>query len=142
MKENPLEEFGIQIQDSKTSIELDDVIEKMPEVASYEDLQLADSETPEIFQSFSQYPYIVRDIAVWISEDDSAEELKKLLVEKAGDLLKGEPRLVDEYAKDGRVSFAHRLIFQSEDKTLTDEEVNASMKDIEEAISQKGWEVR
>ena len=50
--------------------------------------------------------------------------------------------MVDEYKKEDRVSYAHRIIFQSNEKTLTDEEVAEHMEKIEKAIKDKGWEVR
>ena len=95
-----------------------------------------------LFRSFSQYPFIVRDVAVWVSESTDIEEVVNLIKENAGDLLINEPRLVDEYSKDGRVSYAYRLVFQSSEKTLTDEEIGKVMKKVEEAISEEGWEVR
>lgn len=93
------------------------------------------------YKPFSIYPFILRDIAVWVPETVSKEELLGLIKENAGELLVKD-RLFDEFKKEGRVSYAFRLVFQSFEKTLTDVEVNEVMKVIESKIKEKGWEVR
>ena len=50
--------------------------------------------------------------------------------------------LFDTFKKDGRISYAFRLIFQSMEKTLTDTEINAIMEKIGSDIKVAGWEVR
>lgn len=95
-----------------------------------------------IFSPISPYPCITRDIAVWMPEAIPATELSELIKEKAGPLLVTEPRLVDTYSKGGRTSNAFRLVFQSFEKTLSDEEVNTIMETVYEAVKGKGWEVR
>ncbi|MCA9365303.1 hypothetical protein KC723_00235 [Candidatus Kaiserbacteria bacterium] len=50
--------------------------------------------------------------------------------------------LFDEFSKDGRKSYAFRLVFQSPEKTLTDEEVNNIMEKINAAVAALKWEVR
>jgi phenylalanyl-tRNA synthetase beta subunit len=91
---------------------------------------------------WSLYPFIVRDIAVWVPEGTEAEKLRDIYKEFGTELLQGEPKLVDTFTKDGKISYAFRLIFQSYDKTLTDEEINAIMSKITEKISSLGFEVR
>lgn len=93
------------------------------------------------YKPFSIYPFILRDIAVWVPETVSKEELFSLIKENAGELLVKD-RLFDEFKKEGRMSYAFRLVFQSFEKTLTDVEVNEVMKVIESKIKEKGWEVR
>ena len=57
-------------------------------------------------------------------------------------VIKG-PELFDEFKKDGKTSYAFRLVFQSYDRTLTDQEVNEVMNTITEKITeQEGWQVR
>ena len=58
------------------------------------------------------------------------------------ELLINEPYLFDSFSKEGRTSYAYRLIFQSYEKTLTDEEINSIMEKINTKISSLGWEVR
>jgi phenylalanyl-tRNA synthetase beta subunit len=50
--------------------------------------------------------------------------------------------LFDTYEKEGKISYAYRLVFQSLEKTLTDVEAGDIMKKIESTITEKGWEVR
>lgn len=96
-----------------------------------------------VFQVWSTYPFISRDIAVWVKEEEGKKELEKIIKENSGDLLIKEPRLVDEYKKDGKISYAFRLVFQAMDRTLTDEEINQIMAKIYNEIGKKeGWQVR
>jgi phenylalanyl-tRNA synthetase beta chain len=82
-----------------------------------------------------------RDIALWVSEGVSAEEVEKTLNEPAGDLrLRSD--LFDEFTKEGKTSYAFRLVFQAKDRTLTDEEVAKIMERVYQAVSAKNWEVR
>ncbi len=94
------------------------------------------------FKMWSNYPFISRDIAVWVPVEEGKEKLKNILKENGTELLVKEPYLFDEFTKEGRTSYAYRLVFQSYEKTLTDEEVNPIMNKITEKISSLGWEVR
>ncbi len=140
-KDQPLEPFGIKITETYMQIDLGKVIGNLPEISSYEGL-LDRANSVQMYEPFSQYPSVVRDIAAWVPENTNREELVSCIKKYTGDLLARTPRLVDEYTKDGRVSYAHRLVFQYFDKTLTDQEVGEIMKKIEEAFANKGWEVR
>ncbi len=94
------------------------------------------------FRPWSKYPYITRDIAVWTPEGTNPEVLEKLYTSAAGELLACSPRLVDQFTKDGRTSYAFRLVFQSYDHTLTDAEVEPVMAAVTRAAVEQGWEVR
>jgi phenylalanyl-tRNA synthetase beta subunit len=96
------------------------------------------------FQMWSLLPFISRDISVWIPNNENGEDLKKIITENGTNLLVKEPYLVDSFAgKDGRISYAFRLVFQSYDRTLTDAEVNDIMTTITNKIKEKsGWQVR
>ena len=83
----------------------------------------------------------MRDIAVWVPAEIKSEEVLNIVRENAGNLLV-QNKLFDEYKKDDKVSYAFRLVFQSQSKTLTDDEVNNVMKTIEGKIIKKGWKVR
>ncbi len=91
---------------------------------------------------WSIYPFITRDIAVWVPIHVSPDELIKIYKDFGTELLVTEPKLFDSFTKDKKKSFAFRLVFQSYDKTLTDEEINGIMLKISEKISSLGWEVR
>ncbi|MFZ4500507.1 MAG: phenylalanine--tRNA ligase subunit beta [Minisyncoccia bacterium] len=77
------------------------------------------------FQVWSPYPFIVRDIAVWLPEGDSSakETLEKLVDEFSVAHTVIPSVLFDTFSKEGKVSYAYRFIFQSHEKTLTDAEI-------------------
>ncbi len=93
------------------------------------------------FKAYSSYPFISRDIALWTPEGTSAHDIELLLRDRAGELLI-RPSLFDEFKKDGRISYAFRLVFQSFDRTLTDEEINVIMESIYTEMKGRGFEVR
>jgi phenylalanyl-tRNA synthetase beta chain len=94
------------------------------------------------YTNVSQYPFVLRDIAVWLPSETSSDDLVNIIKNNAGNLLVKEPRLFDEYQKEDKTSFAYRLVFQSYEKTLTDDEVNKIMDSINYEIDSKGWEIR
>ncbi|HEU0085941.1 MAG TPA: phenylalanine--tRNA ligase subunit beta [Candidatus Paceibacterota bacterium] len=96
-----------------------------------------------VFKMWSLYPFISRDIAVWIPESQGPEKLETLLRENGTDLLVKNPQMFDSFTKDGRTSYAFRLVFQSYDRTLTDAEVNQVMEAIVAKIKDNSeWEIR
>lgn len=95
------------------------------------------------FKMWSLFPFIVRDIAIWIPEKDNPADLIKIFKEKGTELLVKEPKIFDSFNKDGRTSYAFRLIFQSYERTLTDEEISKIMIEIEKKIKENSqWEIR
>jgi phenylalanyl-tRNA synthetase beta chain len=74
------------------------------------------------FEPWSNYPFIVRDIAVWVS-DGQENDLQKIITEFAAAYCARPATLFDTFSKDGKTSVAYRLVFQSTEKTLTDAEV-------------------
>jgi phenylalanyl-tRNA synthetase beta chain len=136
------EEMHVAYADKKniTEISLDEFCKDMPLNFS---LELRSYNLEAKFKMWSLFPFIARDIAVWMSEKDNPEILKKLLTENATGLLIREPYLFDSFTKDGKTSYAFRLVFQSYDRTLTDQEVNDIMTKITNKIKEKnGWQVR
>ena len=93
------------------------------------------------FKSYSPYPFVSRDIALWVPEDVSASDVEAILREEGGELLV-RVTLFDEFKKDGRISFAFRLVFQSYEKTLTDVEVGERMQKITGTLLSAQYEVR
>jgi len=99
--------------------------------------------TPAInYRPFSVYPRITRDLALWVGEGIEAEAVAKIIIAQAGPLLADLPILFDEFAKAGKKSLAFRLVFQSSEKTLTDEEVSQALAPILTALTAQGWELR
>jgi phenylalanyl-tRNA synthetase beta chain len=100
------------------------------------------SPLPDVrYEPFSRYPFITRDIALWVSEGTSADEVLEVIRKHAGELLVRSAKF-DEFTKDGRTSYAFRLVFQSMDRTLCDDDANHRMESIAAAVKERGWEVR
>jgi len=108
------------------------------EASAYEDLPLSHTER---YQPFSRYPFIVRDIAMWIPTETMSDDVLTVIRKAAGELLVRSEKF-DEFKKGEKTSLAFRLVFQSFEKTLTDAEANAVMEKVYAAVKQKGWEVR
>jgi phenylalanyl-tRNA synthetase beta subunit len=97
------------------------------------------------YEPFSRFPYIVRDIAFWISvrptRSNMEDEVLDMIKKEAGELAH-KIWLFDRFEKEGKVSLAYRLIFQSFKRTLTEVEVNQVMEKVSKALQAKGFEVR
>ncbi len=102
-------------------------------------LPLVTSDTS--FKSLSAYPFVLRDIALWVSEDTSADAVTDIIRTEGGAMLVRIDQF-DSFTKDGRTSYAFHMVFQSAEKTLSDTEVNAVMDAIQKAMKIKDWEVR
>lgn len=111
------------------------------DIQSLEDLPISESDK-NTFTMWSIFPFITRDIAVWVPEETQTDELIDLYKNCAGDLLVRTPYIFDSFSKDGKKSIAIRLVFQSYEKTLTDEEIGPIMQKIESELQQKGYSVR
>ncbi len=97
----------------------------------------------KVYQKFSAFPRIIRDIALFVPEGTSPESVADIITSNAGDLLVRGPVLFDEFHKDGRVSLAFRLVFQSPERTLSDVEIKEVMDKVESELKKQGdFEVR
>ena len=108
------------------------------ETADYEDMPVSQNIK---YKPFSKYPFVTRDIALWVPEGTGADMVKEIILKEAGALLM-RIDLFDEFKKEDKVSYAFRLIFQSFEKTLTDQEVGEIMNKINIFLKDKGFEVR
>ncbi len=116
---------------------------------SYEAILSIDSIKGEKFSPWSQYPFIARDIALWVPEGVTSDEVEQVIRENAGDFLVRGPRLFDTFTKpaspvggEGKTSYAFRMVFQSSDRTLTDEDILSPMENIAKVIHTNLWEIR
>ena len=77
--------------------------------------------------SVSRYPAVLQDIAVVIDKAVPAAEVKTVIEEAGGNLLR-DVRLFDLYRgkqiEEGKKSLAYSLTFQADDRTLTDKDAN------------------
>ncbi len=112
--------------------------ESVTEVNAYGDLPTS---TTERYKIFSRYPSITRDIALWVPASTSSDVVRTAIASSAGDLMV-RLDLFDEFKKGEQTSYAFRLVFQSFEKTLTDDEANTAMKSVYDAVAAKGWTVR
>ena len=119
-------------------VNLTELIASLPNPESYEAFEKS---ADVAYKAPSQYPAIARDIALWVPETAEASSVEAALSEAAGGLLVRSD-LFDTFTKDGRTSYAFRLVFQSQEKTLTDEEANAQMEAVNKVCADNNWEVR
>ncbi len=152
-------------------IEIEEIINSLPHPKEDIDLGALVTSTSDSrrFTPISQYPFSARDIAVFVPGDagennenggnteDGKENGKTAVLDAIKSALDEEQQkllvsttLFDVFTKQAksegeqtRTSYAYRLIFQAEDRTLAQEEVDDAMKAITEKMSEmEGWEVR
>ncbi len=117
---------------------LNDAITHAPIPSQYEPLTNILSAT---YASYSLYPFVSRDVALWVPEGTTAKEIETLIRAQAGSLL-ARVTCFDEFIKEGRVSYAFRLVFQSLEKTLTEAEIVPPMEAVTVTLQNNGFEIR
>lgn len=94
------------------------------------------------FRMFSLYPFALRDIAVWTPSGTEEDQVCGLILKEAGELLARIDQF-DRFEKDGKISYAFRLVFESFEKTLSDGDLAPVMERITAALNaQPDWQVR
>jgi len=149
IKEMTLEEFYAGIQKENSSALLQPSAGTFRQQNSLTAFQKQNFSAP-VFKMWSLFPFIARDIAVWVPEGVSSEEVANIIKENAGEMVVRGPELFDEFKKpaspaggDGKISYAFRLVFQSYERTLNDQEVNDIMTKITNKIKENtDWQVR
>lgn len=96
----------------------------------------------DLFKMWSIYPFIVRDLSLWVNSDNDKEIVFDILKKEGGEFLSSMPRLVDRFVKDEKISLSFRMIFQSYEKTLIDEDINKIMDKISKQLLEKGFVLR
>ena len=97
------------------------------------------------YKKGSDYPAMSRDIAFFVndelgkSEDDIENMIKGEVAKQP--LIENYFRF-DIFKKDGKTSYAYRFVFQSYEKTLTEEETKAVMGEISNTLTAQGFEIR
>lgn len=140
---NELEKvLGINLPESTDEVlefNLDELITNLPDLEAYPEPQTVAEGM--IYKAYSQYPFILRDIAVWTPTRTLSDSVLKVIEKYGGELLV-RIDLFDEFEKGDKKSYAFHLVFQSHKKTLTDKEVGVIMQKIESEMQDKSWEVR
>lgn len=98
------------------------------------------------FKEISKYPTISKDLAILIDKNISADKIAKAIKKSAGSLLT-KTEIFDVYEgkniPEGKRSIAYSLSFGTNDRTLTDEEINNVMNKVIENLKNKmGAELR
>ena len=87
-----------------------------------------------------RYPSVVRDVSILVADTLSAATVRGT-IRSAGPATLIQIREFDRYqgpgVPDGKVSLSFRLTFQSPERTLTDDEVQAAMQGIVEALARE-----
>ncbi len=125
-------------------IDFDSLIDTLKEPNTYEPTTF--SNLPVVsYKSIPPYPFVARDIAMWVPDNITWEDIHNLTLEIHNHLI-NRIDLFDTFSKEKegvkRTSYAFRLVFQASDRTLTDEEVNKMMEPYYELFKSKGFEIR
>ena len=83
------------------------------------------------FKPYSSFPEISRDLAFWTDDNFVHNDFCEIIRENGGDLVEN-VSLVDEFThpKTNKQSKCYRIVYQSNDKTLTNEEINEIQENI------------
>jgi phenylalanyl-tRNA synthetase beta chain len=93
-------------------------------------------EEERAFRPLPKYPAVMRDISVLLSVNVRIGEVMEAINNAPSNFIE-DVNLIDEYVDekfDGKQSLTFRIIFQSEDKTLTDIEVDRDFAKIISAL--------
>ncbi len=125
-------------------INFDKLIESLPEPKDYE--ALLQNKINVSYKSISPYPFIIRDIACFTPVDTEWETVLDIINKNNNSLIVSRS-LFDTFKKtfeDGTVkmSYAFRLVIQSFEKTLTDEEANIIADKTYNDLKEVGYEIR
>lgn len=119
---------------------IDDLIETFTEPLSW-DISVP-KEISQKYQPISAFPFIARDVALFVPNGTEPEKVLDCIREEAGELAVRFWKF-DEFVKNGKQSFAFRIVFQSFSRTLTDEEANSVMEKIYKVLKERfGAEIR
>jgi phenylalanyl-tRNA synthetase beta subunit len=139
------ETLGIKIEGKKDlnifETNFSELVEKLPEPPeSYEKFERPAKDIK--YKPISSYPFALRDIAIFVPKNIKDIDVLAIIKKESGNLLVS-TKLFDEFKKDDKISYAFNLVFQSHEKTLSDEEVNKIMEKVTNTLnSSNNWQVR
>ena len=97
------------------------------------------------YKEISKFPSVKKDLAVIVDKDITSEEIAKQIKKAAGSLLL-KSKVFDIYTGVGidenKKSMAYSLEFGTQDRTLTDEEINGILDKIIKALEKQGALIR
>lgn len=136
--------YDVSMKSMVMELDFDTLIDTLSEPDTYETPTFASLPTVS-YKAISPYPFISRDIAIWVPGNTTWQDINTIL-NKVHNTLVIRVDLFDTFTKeiDGieKTSFAFRLVFQSSDKTLTDEEVNEMIEEYYKLFKDNNYEVR
>jgi phenylalanyl-tRNA synthetase beta chain len=85
-----------------------------------------------------KYPSIIRDISMWVAQTTRVGDIMQAIQENGLTYIE-DVDLMDEYIpkKSKVIGYTFRIVFQAEDRTLTDKEVNKIMEKIVAELKRK-----
>ena len=93
------------------------------------------------YKEISKYPTVKKDISIVVDKNITSNEIAVAIKKSAGSLLQN-TEVFDVYTgkgiEEGKKSLAYSLTFGTNDKTLTDEEINKVLEKIIERLSKIG----
>lgn len=91
------------------------------------DLLINNAKVKQQYKSLPKFPSVTRDIALLVDDSVLVQDIHKVIKSKGGNLVE-KIELFDVYKgkqiPEGKKSIAYRIVYRSEDKTLTDKDVN------------------
>ncbi|MBI4128410.1 MAG: phenylalanine--tRNA ligase subunit beta [Parcubacteria group bacterium] len=97
------------------------------------------------YKIYSRYPSAVRDISVLVPVRTKVEDVLNIMEASGGELVR-DIDLFDLYEGSnlptGRKSMAFHIVYQSDERTLTDEEVDRLQQRMMRLLEKNEWEVR
>ena len=93
------------------------------------------------YKPYSNFPMVLRDLSVVVNKDITQGEVEDVIKTSVSSSLLRSLRLYDLYQSDekmpGKKSLTYALAFQSDERTLTNEEVNTVQEKIIKNLSKK-----
>jgi len=92
------------------------------------------------YKPIPKFPQVTRDIAMLVDDSVNVAQIEKIIKKCSGNLLE-ELTLFDVYKgkqiPEGKKSVAYSAVFRAEDRTLTDDDVNAIFNKIVESLNKE-----
>ncbi len=96
--------------------------------------------TRQTYQSISRHQELTRDLAIVVDEQVPAQDIQEAIVRHGGELLRS-VTLFDIYTGDpipaGKKNLTYSLVYQSQERTLTDAEANELQERILQALQRE-----
>ena len=94
-----------------------------------------------IYRESSKFPFVLRDIAVFVPLGTPSNVVEECIKNSSGEFFKN-ITLVDIFEKGNQVSYAFRVVFQSDEKTLDDITIGKHTDAIYSSLKEMGYTIR